>query len=67
MNIDHVVLAVAGFVALLGVALSHWSSPRWLPLTVFAGGNPIRAAFSGFCPAARAPARLGLKPGSVFR
>lgn len=67
MNIDRAVLAFAGFMVLLSVALAHWLSPWWLLLTVFVGINLFQSALTGFCPAARLFARLGLKPGPAFR
>jgi hypothetical protein len=67
MNIDRAVLAFAGFMVLLSVALAHWFSPWWSLLTVFVGANLLQAAFTGLCPAARLFAALGLKPGNAFR
>jgi len=58
MNIDRAVLAFAGVVQL--------NSPWWLLLSAFAGLNMFQAAFTGFCPAAMAFRRLGVKPGSAF-
>ena len=67
MNIDKAVLAFAGLVVLAGLALAQTYSPWWLLLSAFAGLNMFQAAFTGFCPAAIAFRKLGLKPGSVFR
>jgi hypothetical protein len=67
MNIDKAVLAFAGLVVLVGLALAQTYSPWWLLLSAFAGLNMFQAAFTGFCPAAIAFRKLGLKPGSVFR
>lgn len=67
MTVDRAVLAFAGCVVLLGVALAHFVHPWWIGLTIFAGLNMIQAAFSGFCPAAMAFKKLGLKPGVAFR
>lgn len=67
MNIDRAVFVFAGFVVLLGIALSLLISPWWLALSIFAGLNMIQAAFTGFCPAALVFKALGLKPGNAFR
>lgn len=67
MSIDRAVFVFAGFVVLLGVALSHLVHPWWIGLTVFAGLNMIQAAFSGFCPAAMVFKKLGARPGAAFQ
>jgi Zn-dependent protease len=66
MCIDRVVLAFAGTVILLSLALSQWHSPYWLLLTAFVGLNLLQSAFNGFCPLAIVLKRLGVKPGSAF-
>ena len=67
MNIDRAVLAMAGTMILLSLALAHFVSPWWLLLTAFVGLNMLQAAFTGFCPAALVFGRLGLKSGCAFR
>ncbi|MGE5062833.1 MAG: DUF2892 domain-containing protein [Myxococcales bacterium] len=67
MNIDRAVFVFAGFVVLLGIALSLIVSPWWLALSAFAGANMIQAAFTAFCPAALFFKKLGLKSGNAFR
>jgi hypothetical protein len=67
MNLDRAVLAFAGCVILLSVALAHFVSPWWLLLTVFAGLNMLQAAFTGFCPAAMIFKKVGCKAGEAFR
>ncbi len=66
MTIDRMVLAFAGTVVLLGVALAYFVHPWWIGLTVFAGVNMIQSAFTGFCPAAMVFKKLGGKPGAAF-
>ncbi|MDQ0008328.1 hypothetical protein J2T07_000487 [Luteibacter jiangsuensis] len=66
MNIDRIVLAFAGAMVLLSVALTYLVSPWWLLLALFVGANLLQASFSGFCPLARILARLGVRPGSAF-
>jgi hypothetical protein len=67
MNLDRAVLAFAGLVVLLSLALAHWVSPYWLWLTAFAGANMLQAAFTGFCPAALIFKKLGCRSGEAFR
>ena len=66
MNIDKAVLAFAGLVVLLGLALGYMVSPYWYLLTAFAGLNMIQASFTGFCPAAIIFKKLGVKGGNAF-
>jgi hypothetical protein len=66
MNIDKAVLAFAGCVVLLSLALGWWVSPYWFLLTAFAGLNMLQAAFTGFCPAAMIFKKLGLHGGNAF-
>ncbi len=66
MNLDKAVLAFAGFVVLLGLALGTYVNPYWYLLTAFAGLNMIQASFTGFCPAAMVFKKLGLRDGCAF-
>jgi hypothetical protein len=66
MTLDRSVLAFAGVVILLSVALTQWVSPHFVWLTVFAGANLIQSAFTGFCPAATIFRLVGVKPGCAF-
>lgn len=66
MTIDRAVLAFAGLMTLLSVALTHFVSPWFWLLTVFVGLNMLQAAFTGFCPAAMVFRKLGCKPGCAF-
>jgi len=67
MTLDKAVLAFAGAVVLLSVLLSSFVHPLWILLAVFVGLNMIQAAFTGFCPAAIAFRKLGVKSGVAFR
>ena len=66
MNVDKAVLAFAGFVVLLGLALGTYVNAYWYLLTAFAGLNMIQASFTGFCPAALVFKRRGLRGGCAF-
>lgn len=67
MSIDRIVLAFAGFVVLLGLALAQLHSPAWLWLTAFVGANLLQSAFTGFCPLAMFLKALGVRPGVAFQ
>lgn len=66
MSIDRVVLAFAGTVILVSLALAQLHSPYWLLLTAFVGANLLQSAFTGFCPLAIVLKRLGIAPGCAF-
>ena len=66
MTIDRAVMAFAGLVVLVSLALAQIQSPLWLLLTAVVGLNLIQASFTGFCPAAIVFKRLGVKPGKAF-
>lgn len=66
MTLDRSVLAFAGAMVLISVALTVWASPYFVWLTVFVGVNMIQSAFTGFCPAAMIFRKLGIKPGTAF-
>ena len=66
MSIDRVVMAFAGTMILLSLALSQLHSPNWLWLTAFVGANMLQAAFTGFCPLASVLKRAGVQPGVAF-
>jgi hypothetical protein len=67
MSIDRAVMAFAGALVLISLALTLFVSPLWVWLTVFVGANLLQAAFTGFCPAAMIFKALGAKPGQAFR
>ncbi len=66
MSIDRAVMAFAGTVILVSLALAHWHSAYWLLLTAFVGLNLLQASMTGFCPLAIVLKRLGAKPGQAF-
>lgn len=66
MTIDRAVMAFAGCMILVSLALSQIMSPYWLLLTAFVGLNLLQSAFTGFCPAALVLKRLGVRPGAAF-
>ena len=66
MTIDRAVLAFAGVMILVSLALAHFVSPWFLLFTAFIGVNMIQAAFTGFCPAAMIFKRAGCRTGVAF-
>ncbi|MDH5572193.1 MAG: DUF2892 domain-containing protein [Gammaproteobacteria bacterium] len=66
MSIDRVVMAFAGAMILLSVAMSQLHSVNWLWFTAFVGVNVLQSAFTGFCPLANILKAMGFKPGQAF-
>jgi len=66
MNIDRLVVAIAGTFILLSLALSQLHSAYWLWFTAFVGANLLQSAFTGFCPLAKILKAAGKTPGSAF-
>lgn len=66
MSIDRAVLAFAGFMVLLSVALTYFVHPAWMLLTIFVGLNLLQSSFTGICPAAMVFKSVGFKPGNAF-
>lgn len=66
MSVDKMVLAFAGVMTLLSVALTVYVSPYFMWFTVFIGLNLLQSAFTGFCPAATIFKKLGAKQGNAF-
>lgn len=66
MNIDRFVLAFAGSVVIVSLALGYFVSPWWLLLTLFVGLNMLQSSFTGFCPLALILHRYGVKSGPAF-
>jgi hypothetical protein len=63
MNLDRAVMAFAGVMILISVALVYFVSPKWLLFTAFIGLNMLQASFTGFCPAAMIFKKLGVRGG----
>ncbi|MCZ7675173.1 MAG: DUF2892 domain-containing protein [Roseovarius sp.] len=67
MTLDRAVLAFAGIMILISLALTLWVSPLWMWFTAFIAVNLIQSAFTGFCPAARIFRLFGLRAGCAFQ
>jgi hypothetical protein len=66
MSIERIVLAMAGSMILISLALTQLHHPNWWWLTAFVGANLLQSAFTGFCPAASILKKLGKQSGSAF-
>jgi len=66
MSIDRIVLAFAGTVNLVGLALGHYVDSNWYWLSAFVGANMLQASFTGWCPLAMILKKLGVQPGAAF-
>lgn len=60
-SVERGVEAFAGVMIVSSVALTYWVHPGFVWLTVFIGVNLFQQAFTGFCPAAIALRKLGLR------
>ncbi|MBS0456242.1 MAG: DUF2892 domain-containing protein [Proteobacteria bacterium] len=71
MSLERAVMAFAGTMVLLSLALTYFFSPWWMLFTAFIGVNLIQSSFTGFCPAAKVMRALGVgrdaAPGCHFR
>jgi hypothetical protein len=66
MSVDRAVLLFAGFMVLASLALTHLVHPDFIWLTAFVGANLMQSAVTGFCPAAMAFRKLGLRSSPAF-
>jgi hypothetical protein len=66
MTIDRAVMAFAGTMILLSLALAYAFTPYWLALAAFVGLNLLQSSFTGVCPLAMVLKRLGVRQGAAF-
>ncbi|MDJ0880611.1 MAG: DUF2892 domain-containing protein [Gammaproteobacteria bacterium] len=66
MNIERIVLAVAGIMAILTSTLAYYHHVYWLFFNAFIGLNLLQSAFTGFCPLASILKMFGKKNGHAF-
>jgi Protein of unknown function (DUF2892) len=66
MSIDRAVMAFAGAMILISLALGIRVHANWFWLTAFVGANLFQASFTGFCPLAMILRKVGLRPGAAF-
>ena len=60
MTLDRAVMAFAGVMILVSVALTQLVSPWFWLMTAFIGLNLFQSSFTGFCPAAMVMRKLGI-------
>lgn len=60
MKTESAIRVLAGIMVLISVTMAHFVSKWWLLLAVFVATNLIQSAFTGFCPAEKIIAKLGL-------
>lgn len=63
MTVPQAVMAMAGSIVLISIAVSLWFGPLWLALGAAASFMLVQASFTGFCPAGRVFTALGFRPG----
>jgi hypothetical protein len=66
MNIDRLVLAVAGAMVMATVLLAVYHNINWLWFTGFIGLNLLQSAFTGLCPMATILKKMGTRQGAAF-
>ncbi len=67
MNLDRAVMAFAGAMIFVSLALIYFVSPWWWLFTAFIGLNLLQASVTGFCPAAIVFKKLGVASGCAFK
>lgn len=61
MLLERSIMAFAGFMILLSLALTYFVHPYFVWLTVFVGANLFQSAFTGFCPIGMLMHKLGIQ------
>src|SRR5690606_37919080 len=64
MSLERAIMAFAGMMILLSIALTQFVSPWFWLMTAFIGLNLFQSAFTGFCPAGMVMKRLGIGRGA---
>jgi hypothetical protein len=66
MNIDKLVMRMAGSFIIISLLLYFFHSKYWLIFTAIVGLNLFQSSFTGFCPAVNLFKKFGVKPGNAF-
>jgi len=61
MLLERSIMAFAGFMILLSLALTYFVHPYFVWLAVFVGANLFQSAFTGFCPIGMLMHKLGIQ------
>ena len=64
MSLERAIMAFAGVMVLLSIALTQLVSPWFWLMTAFIGLNLFQSAFTGFCPAGMVMKRMGIGRGA---
>ena len=67
MSVERVVLAFAGTLILVSLALAYLVSPYWLALAAIVALNLSQSAFTGYCPMAYVLKKTGLTSGATYK
>lgn len=60
MSLDRAIMAFAGVMILISIALTKFVHPNFWWFTAFIGANLFQSAFTGFCPAGMVMKKLGI-------
>lgn len=60
MSLDRAIMAFAGVMILVSIALTKFVHPNFWWFTAFIGANLFQSAFTGFCPAGMVMKKLGI-------
>ena len=60
MSLERAIMAFAGVMILISLALTWLVSPWFWIMTTFIGLNLFQSAFTGFCPAGMVMKRMGI-------
>ena len=63
LSLERAIMAFAGVMILISIALTQFISPWFWLMTAFIGLNLFQSAFTGFCPAGMVMKRLGIGRG----
>ena len=66
LNVDQVVLVIAGLVVVVTVLLGVYVHPGWLWVTALMGLHMVQMAFTGFCPLAKVLEGQGYRRGAAL-
>ena len=71
MNVDRMVMMMAGIFIMIGTAGAYFNwmdfGAYWFIVPAFVGANLFQASITGFCPAAMIFKALGASPGNAFK
>lgn len=60
MSLDRAIMAFAGVMILISIALTKFVHPNFWWFTAFIGANLFQSAFTGICPAGMVMKKLGI-------